>query len=89
MPIYGSNTFQVVSQAYSQLQALGHYGPYALVLHTIPYADTYAPIADLAVTADVIKPLMTAGFFGTGTLPPNPAPPAAPAPPYYGEQIQN
>lgn len=83
-PLYGSNTFQVVSQAYSQLQALGHYGPYALVLHTIPYADTYAPIADLAVTADVIKPLMTAGFFGTGTLPPNPAPPAAPAPPYYG-----
>ncbi|MGO9863748.1 MAG: encapsulin [Terriglobales bacterium] len=83
-PLYGSNTFQVVSQAYSQLQALGHYGPYALVLHTIPYADTYVPIADLAVTADVIKPLVTAGFFGTGTLPPNPVPPAAPAPPYYG-----
>ena len=84
-PIYGSNTFQVVSQAYAQLQALGHYGPYALVLQTIPYADTYVPIADLAVTADVIKPLMTAGFFGTGTLPPNPVvPPAVPAPPYYG-----
>jgi uncharacterized linocin/CFP29 family protein len=81
LPIYGSNTFQIVSQAYSQLQALGHYGPYALVLQTIPYADTYVPIADLAVTADVIKPLMTAGFFGTGTLPPNPP---APGPPYYG-----
>lgn len=66
-------------------QAAGHYGPYALVLHTVPYADTYAPVADLTVTADRIKPLMTAGFFGTGTLPPNPPP--APAAPYYGIMV--
>jgi len=89
--IYGSNTFAEVSAAYAQLQEVGHYGPYALVLETIPYADTYAPVADLAVTADRIKPLVTAGFFGTGTLPPNPPPapalppPGGPAPnPYYG-----
>lgn len=82
--IYGANTFTAVADAYSQLQAKGHYGPYALVLHTVPYADTYAPVADLTVTADRIKPLMSAGFFGTGTLPPNSTAPAAP---YYGVMV--
>jgi uncharacterized linocin/CFP29 family protein len=87
--IYGPNTFAAVAQAYSQLQGVGHYGPYALVLETIPYADTYAPLpATLTLTADRIKPLVTAGFFGTGTLPPNPppapVPPPAQATPYFG-----
>ena len=93
--IYGPNTFEIVAQAYSQLQAVGHYGPYALVLETIPYADTFAPLpATLTLTADRIKPLMTAGFFGTGTLPPNaapaPPPPAVPPPlvaPYFGVMV--
>jgi uncharacterized linocin/CFP29 family protein len=93
--IYGPNTFEVVAQAYSQLQAVGHYGPYALVLETIPYADTFAPLpATLTLTADRIKPLMTAGFFGTGTLPPNalpaPPPPAVTpplVPPYFGVMV--
>jgi uncharacterized linocin/CFP29 family protein len=88
--IYGPNTFQAVSQAYSQLQAAGHYGPYALVLQTTPYADTYAPLpATLTLTADRIKPLVAAGFFGTGTLPPNPAPPVRVPlpPPYYGVMV--
>jgi uncharacterized linocin/CFP29 family protein len=83
--LYGPNTFTAVAQGYSVLQASGHYGPYALVLETVPYADTYAPLSDLTVTADRIKPLMTAGFFGTGTLPPNPPP--APAPPFYGVMV--
>jgi uncharacterized linocin/CFP29 family protein len=80
--IYGSNTFNGVAQAYSQLQAAGQYGPYAIVLETIPYADTYAPLADLTVTADRIRPLVTAGYFGSGTLPPTP--PAAQEAPYFG-----
>ena len=81
--IYGPNTFEAVAQAYSALQAVGQYGPYALVLETVPYADTYAPLpATLTLTADRIKPIVTSGFFGTGTLPPNPPP--APAAPYYG-----
>lgn len=81
--IYGPATFEGVSQAYAQLQAAGHYGPYALVLETIPYADTFAPLpATLTLTADRIKPLVTAGYFGSGTLPPNPPP--APVAPYYG-----
>jgi uncharacterized linocin/CFP29 family protein len=81
--IYGPNTFEGVAKAYSLLQAAGHYGPYALVLETIPYADSFAPLpATLTLTADRIKPLVTSGYFGTGTLPPN-APPA-PVAPYYG-----
>jgi uncharacterized linocin/CFP29 family protein len=84
--IYGPNTFEGVAQAYSQLQAAGHYGPYALVLETIPYADSFAPLpATLTLTADRIKPLVTSGFFGTGTLPPN-APPA-PVAPYFGVMV--
>jgi uncharacterized linocin/CFP29 family protein len=72
--VYAEHTFAAVAQGYSVLQGNGQYGPYALVLHTIPYADTYAPLPDtLILTADRIKPLMTAGFFGTGTLPSNPA----------------
>jgi uncharacterized linocin/CFP29 family protein len=87
--IYGPNSFTALAQAYSALQALGHYGPYALVLETIPYADTYAPLpATLTLTADRMKPLVTAGFFGTGTLPPNPPPAPVPPPaqvdPYFG-----
>ena len=90
--IYGPNTFEAVSQAYSLLQAGGHYGPYALVLQTTPYADTYAPLpAAPTLTADRIEPLVAGGFFGAGTLPPNPAPPPAPpalpvppGPPFFG-----
>jgi len=68
--IWGENTFGAVATAYSILQDNGHYGPYALVLPTVPYADTYAPLATtLILTADRIKPLVTGGFYGTGTLP--------------------
>jgi uncharacterized linocin/CFP29 family protein len=67
---YGENTFAGVAKAYADLQGQGQYGPYALVLPTTAYADTYAPLKDTLVTpADRIKPLVTAGFYGTGTLP--------------------
>jgi len=67
---YGENTFAAVAKAYADLQGKGQYGPYALVLPTVPYADTYAPLKSTLVTpADRIKPLVTAGFYGTGTLP--------------------
>jgi uncharacterized linocin/CFP29 family protein len=79
--VYAENTFAAVAQGYSLLQQLGHYGPYALVLQTIPYADTFAPLPNtLILTADRLKPLMTAGFYGTGTLPSNPGG----NPQYYG-----
>ncbi len=68
---YGENTFGAVSAAYSRLQRKGHYGPYALALHSDIYADAFAPLkTTLIMPADRIKPLVTAGFHGTGTLPP-------------------
>jgi uncharacterized linocin/CFP29 family protein len=70
--VYGENTFGAVAKGYSVLQGNGQYGPYALVLQTTPYADTYAPLPNtLILTADRLTPLMTAGFYGTGTLPSN------------------
>src|SRR5262249_16583779 len=41
---YQGNTVTAVAKAYSVLQAWGHYGPYALVLATLPYADTHSPL---------------------------------------------
>jgi len=67
---YGANTFRGVTDAISDLQKDGHYGPYALILSTDTYADTFAPLEDsLVMPADRIKPLVIAGFYGTGTLP--------------------
>jgi uncharacterized linocin/CFP29 family protein len=66
---WGENTFKAVAQGYATLQGKGQYGPYALVLHTVPYADTHAPLAStLIMPADRIMSLMTGGFFGSGTL---------------------
>ncbi len=82
---WGENTFRAVAEAYSRLQSgeeleQAHYGPYALVLHHVPFADTFAPLTTtLIMPADRIKPLVTwvnpkmkekeVEFYGTGTLP--------------------
>jgi uncharacterized linocin/CFP29 family protein len=67
---YGENTFAQVALGYATLQDKGHYGPYALVLPTIPYADTYAPLkTTLIMPADRIMPLVENRFYGSGTLP--------------------
>jgi uncharacterized linocin/CFP29 family protein len=72
---WGENTFRAVSDAYSRLQSgrdlpQAHYGPYACVLDFRAYADSYAPLrTTLIMPADRIKPLMTQGFYGTGTVP--------------------
>jgi uncharacterized linocin/CFP29 family protein len=67
---YGENTFAKVAQGIAELQSDGHYGPYALVLHSNIYADTFAPLQDIPIMpADRIKPLVEKGFYGTGTLP--------------------
>jgi len=78
---YLQQTLSVIDDAYSILQAMGHYGPYACVLHYYPYADSYAPLPNtLILPADRINPLMREGYFGTGTIPGTPAPvnPAVP-----------
>jgi uncharacterized linocin/CFP29 family protein len=100
--LYGENTFAAVAEGYSMLTALGQAGPYALILHTIPHADLFAPAGpqSLVITADRVAPLVRAGLYGTGALPPfatlpgspplsPPAspptfPPVTPPPPYFG-----
>ena len=67
---YGENTFAAVAAAYSELQAKGHYGPYALVLPTKAYADAFAPLENtLILTADRLLPLVEGRLYGTGTVP--------------------
>ncbi len=67
--LYGENTFGAISQAYSALQNNGADGPYACVLFTNAYADSYAPLpTTLIITADRIKPLMDAGYYGSGSM---------------------
>jgi uncharacterized linocin/CFP29 family protein len=68
---YSESTASAAARAYGMLQNLGHYGPYALILDTADYSDTYEPLQNtLIMPADRIKPLVTQGFFGTGTLQP-------------------
>ncbi len=68
---YQEKTVGAVAQAYSTLQQAGQYGPYALVLATFPYADAHSPLpSTLILPAQPIKELVTAGFYGSGTLPP-------------------
>jgi uncharacterized linocin/CFP29 family protein len=68
--LYGENSFAAVTKAYAFLQGENFYGPYALVASFKEFADAFAPLpTTLIMPADRIRPLMTAGFFGTGTLP--------------------
>jgi len=67
--VYGENTFEAVTAAYATLMGNGQYGPFALTLHNVPYADSFAPLpSTLIMPADRIAPLMTAGFRDSGTL---------------------
>ncbi|MGA2663400.1 MAG: encapsulin [Nitrososphaerales archaeon] len=70
-PSYGENTLNAVSQGLSTLQGSGHYGNYALILHTVPYADIYQALpGTLIEPAEPIGHLVTAGVYGTGAMPP-------------------
>jgi hypothetical protein len=70
-PRYAENTLNAVATAFSELQALGHYEHYALVLHTIPYADLHQALATTLIEpVEPISHLIKAGIHGTGTLPP-------------------
>lgn len=70
--VYGENTFKAVSDGISELTKAAQPGPYALILESAIYADTFSPLpTTLVTTADRITPLVTGGFYGTGTLPPS------------------
>jgi len=67
---YGSATFDGVVRGIALLISLGHPGPFALFLSTEIYADTYQTVgATQTTTAERITPLVTDGFYGTGSLP--------------------
>jgi uncharacterized linocin/CFP29 family protein len=69
--VYGENTFKAVVKGISELTQEAQPGPYALILESSVYADTYAPLpTTLTTTADRLMPLLPGGFYGTGTLPP-------------------
>ena len=73
---YGNNTARAVARAYAVLQENGHYGPYALVLPTLAYADFITPLNRSAIIpAELMKWIVTTPdmtkvhFYGTGALP--------------------
>jgi uncharacterized linocin/CFP29 family protein len=68
--VYGVNTFDKIVEAIAHLTSKAQPGPYALLLSTAVYADAFAPIGGtLTTTADRLTPLVTGGFYGSGTLP--------------------
>lgn len=83
--IWGTNSFKELAAAYAELNSAGQYGPFAAVFQTIPYADTFAPVQGLVITADRIKPIADAGFHGSGALASSVADPnVSPVPTGYG-----
>jgi uncharacterized linocin/CFP29 family protein len=60
-----------VAQGIADLRKSFHVGPYALFLSSEKFADASAPTAEFhfATAADRINPLVTGGFYGTGSLP--------------------
>jgi hypothetical protein len=77
--IWGENTFPAVAQGIANLTSAGKSGPFALLLHYVPFGDLYAPVGteSLAITADRVDPLCKVGVFSSGTLPANPPSTAA------------
>ncbi len=73
---WGENTFAAVAQGIATLTGNGKSGPFALILHTVPFGDLFAPVGpeSLAITADRIFPLFKAGVHSTGSLLSNPPP---------------
>ncbi|MEM1205398.1 MAG: encapsulin [Acidobacteriota bacterium] len=68
---YGDGAYRAVTEARARLESLGHYGPYALLLPTLPYADLHAPLS-VTLTTPYLR--LTRGpvdaCHGTGALPP-------------------
>ncbi|ETW99956.1 MAG: hypothetical protein ETSY1_13070 [Candidatus Entotheonella factor] len=75
VPIFRERTLSGVTEGCARLKKTGHYGPYALILHDIPYGDTFSPLSGTLIkAAERLRPMCKAGFYGTGTLPANPSP---------------
>jgi uncharacterized linocin/CFP29 family protein len=70
-PDYGENTFAGVTSGIATLTTAAQATPFALILPTSQFADTYIPPspASLVTTAERIKPLVEGGFYVSGELP--------------------
>jgi hypothetical protein len=69
--LFAQRTYSAVTEGIARLQGREHYGPYAVILETVPYADSHAPLAvTLEQPAERLATAAAAGFYGTGTLPP-------------------
>ena len=68
---WGNNTFATVAEAISLLVGKAQAAPYALILPTDPYADTFIPPStdSLVTTADRIRPLVEGGYYTSPVLP--------------------
>jgi hypothetical protein len=64
----------MISRAVTDLGANGYGGPYAAVLPPYPFADSWVPVAALQRPADLIIPLLDAGYYDSVVMPgvPNP-----------------
>jgi uncharacterized linocin/CFP29 family protein len=69
--LYGEETFKAVTKGIARLVGKAQAPPYALLLPTGVYADTFIPpsVASLVTTADRIRPLVEGGFHTSGVLP--------------------
>jgi uncharacterized linocin/CFP29 family protein len=68
--VYGSHTFQKVTEGIGLLIRQSQPGPYALILESSVYADASAPLeGTMVTTADRLEPLLQRGFYSTGALP--------------------
>ena len=68
---YGEQTYTAVARAIGLLNTDLQPGPYALILESSLFADTYDTIPGTLVTpADRISALVPGGFYATGALPP-------------------
>ncbi len=70
---YPESVFGAVAEGIAKLVDAGHPGPYALILESSVYADTYRPhqvagSGTLVTVADRISALVPGGFYSTGTL---------------------
>jgi len=69
---WGNHTFARVAKAIALLVGEAQAPPYALLLPTEPYADTFIPPSpdSLVTPADRIKPLVEGGYYTSPVLPP-------------------
>jgi uncharacterized linocin/CFP29 family protein len=65
---YPESIFKSVVDGISELDKLLQPGPYALFLEPGIFADAHTPNSANVTPADRIKPLVTGGFYSTGTL---------------------